>query len=179
MPPRRKSVYCDRRGFLTSAKESLKQDRNSKGVTPQKSQSGGRTACPTDSLLSALSRSFSVPGRWQSFDVVPCRFLLHVQSVWIRCGTTRRNSARPLNRFCRVASCLTTFSTFVFLFGYAFKRFAAFFLFHELAAFFAAGRFIALCPMFISRILHLRTLLHRAFAIIFICVFCYNVYSLL
>jgi hypothetical protein len=93
------------------------------------------------------------------------------------------DSARPLNRFCPLERrlrdemrsfftfWLTTFSTLVFLFGYAFKRFAAFFLFHELTAFFGAGRFIALRPLIASWILHLRTLLHRAFAIIFICIF--------
>src|SRR5206468_12668495 len=77
----------------------------------------------------------------------------------------------------KIAFCLTTFSAFVFLFGYAFKWFFVLFLLLELAAFFAAGCFIALRPLFASRILHLRTLLHRALAIIFTCVFCHNITS--
>src|SRR5205814_2060720 len=65
----------------------------------------------------------------------------------------------------------------VFLFSYAFKRFSVLFLLHELATFFATGRFVAPRPLFASRILHLSALLHRTLARIFTCILCHNITS--
>src|SRR5947207_8457815 len=66
---------------------------------------------------------------------------------------------------------------FVFLFSYTFERFFVLFLLHELATFFATGRFVALRPLSASRILHLSALLHRPFAIIFTRTLCHNITS--